>query len=131
MKFFFHRHSESTEYTVLCTRRCKGKIKSIVYHPTQEFHQPVNVNVHTFAFTLHCTVCTCTCTYVTVEERITFICTMYISCIFLAAMMKGINKGISHPWFLLCIFDNGYHLYVSSYSLVTSTHVYIPSRLQF
>ena len=30
----FHRHSESTEYTVLYTCRCKGKIKSIVYHLT-------------------------------------------------------------------------------------------------
>ena len=39
---FFHRHSESTEYTVLYTHRCKGKIKSIVYHPTQEFDQPIN-----------------------------------------------------------------------------------------
>ena len=26
--------------SIRCT--CKGKIKSIVYHPTQEFHQPVN-----------------------------------------------------------------------------------------
>ena len=36
---FFHRHSESTEYTVLCN----GKIKSIVYHLMQEFHQPMKV----------------------------------------------------------------------------------------
>ena len=34
---FFHRHSA---YTVLYTLHCcKGKIWSIVYHPTQEFHQ--------------------------------------------------------------------------------------------
>ena len=43
VKFFSHRHSESTDYTVLYTRRCKGKIKSIVYHPTQECHQPIIV----------------------------------------------------------------------------------------
>ena len=43
VKFFPQTHSESTEYTVVYTRRCKGKIKSIVYHPTQECHQPINI----------------------------------------------------------------------------------------
>ena len=28
VKFFFHRHSESTEYTVLYTRRCRANIQS-------------------------------------------------------------------------------------------------------
>ena len=30
---------------MLYIRRCKGKIKSIVYHLTQEFHQPMNIPV--------------------------------------------------------------------------------------
>ena len=34
---------KALEYTVLYTRRCKGKIKSIVYHLTQKFHQPINI----------------------------------------------------------------------------------------
>ena len=42
-RHIFHRHLESTEYAVLHTYllRCKGKIKSIVYHPKQEFHQSI------------------------------------------------------------------------------------------
>ena len=36
---FFHRHSESTEYTVLYTRRCWAKIKSVVSRYVWYHHQ--------------------------------------------------------------------------------------------
>ena len=54
---FFQRHSEITEYTVLYTRRCRAKLKSVVYHPTQELtNLYIYVSFIEFLLFLYCNV---------------------------------------------------------------------------